>query len=496
MSDTSETEYDLVVIGGGINGTGIARDAAGRGLKVLLAEQGDLAGATSSASTKLIHGGLRYLEFGEFGLVRHALQEREILLNLAPHIISPLEFILPHEKGLRPRWMIRLGLFFYDHLSRRDRLPSSKALNLKGGPLNDQYSKGFSYADCWVDDARLVVLNAIDAAERGATILTHTKCTGLVPEENGKSWTVYLKGRDPVSAKMVVNAAGPWVREVLESSKLTDDSVPGIRLVKGSHIIVPRLFEGDRAYILQQPDRRIVFSIPYEHDFTLIGTTEVEHTIAPAHPEIEQQEIEYLCTAVNRSFAKQITPQDIIWTYSGVRPLLDDGDESATSATRDYRLVLDNSYGATLLSVFGGKITTYRHLAEEAVDLLHGKKHWTADHKLPGGDINAPDFETFAERQISRYSGFPAALINRYAHAYGTRMEQIIRNATTPEGLGRDFGGGLYEAEVRYLIDHEWAQSTGDILWRRSKLGLHVDADTVQNLETALPELLKERQAA
>lgn len=492
----SGTDYDLVVIGGGINGTGIARDATGRGLSVLLAEQGDLAGATSSASTKLIHGGLRYLEFGEFDLVRHALQEREILLNLAPHIVSPLEFILPHEKGLRPRWMIRLGLFLYDHLSRRDRLPSSKALDLRGGPLTAQYSKGFSYADCWVDDARLVVLNAMDAAARGATIMTRTKCTGLVAEEKGASWTVYLKGHDPVSAKMVVNAAGPWVREVLDASKLADKSVPGIRLVKGSHIILPRLFEGDKAYILQQSDKRIIFAIPYEHDFTLIGTTEVEHKIDPAHPAIEQQEIDYLCAAINRSFSKKIKKEDIVWTYSGVRPLLDDGEANATSATRDYRLILDQSFGPKILSVFGGKITTYRHLAEEALDLLHGGKHWTAETPLPGGDIDSLEFDIFAKRQVKHYHTFPAALIRRYARAYGTRMERIIGKAKTPKDLGRDFGGGLYEAEVRYLIDHEWARSAEDILWRRSKLGLHVSSETAAALEQALPELLKEIKAA
>ncbi|MCB9990847.1 MAG: glycerol-3-phosphate dehydrogenase [Rhodospirillales bacterium] len=482
-----QATYDLCVIGGGINGAGIARDAAGRGLSVLLLEQGDLAGATSSASTKLIHGGLRYLEYGEFGLVRHALAEREVLLNLAPHIISPMRFILPHDKGLRPAWMIRLGLFLYDHLARRDRLPGSHMMDLKDSPLKDRYKKGFRYADCWVDDARLVVLNAVDAAARGADIRTRTACIGLRAHPDGQNWDITMQDGKTATARMIVNAAGPWVRQVLDEAKLAGSETPGVRLVKGSHIIVPRQFDGDDSYILQQPDKRIVFAIPYEQDFTLIGTTDVEYKDDPAKTEIDENEINYLCTAFNHSFEKQITPEDIIRTYSGVRPLLDDGDDSASAVTRDYRLVLDHSHGPALLSVFGGKITTYRHLAEEAVDLLCGNhQHWTAAAPLPGGDIENADFENFVAAQTRKYQAFPQSLIRRYAGSYGTKMDEIIGTAKTVDALGTDYGGGLHEAEIRYLIRHEWAQSADDILWRRTKLGLHTGPETRERLENFL----------
>ncbi len=469
-------DYDLCIIGGGINGAGIARDAAGRGLSVLLVEKGDLAGATSSASTKLIHGGLRYLEHFEFGLVRDSLKEREVLLNIAPHIIHPMEFILPHEPHLRPAWLIRLGLFLYDHLGGRKKLPGSKGVNLKNSALNEKYTKGFSYADCQVDDSRLVILNAIDAAEKGATILTQTECTKISPDEKG--WTIHLKNEQPRTARMIVNAAGPWVKTVLNNSDIGEDT-PGIRLVKGSHIIVPRFLEGEEAYILQQPDKRIIFAIPYEQDFTLIGTTDIEYTDDPSHPEIEQQETNYLCAAINRSFKHKIKPNDVVWSYSGVRPLLDDGDESASSVTRDYKLILDKSHGPPLLSVFGGKITTYRHLAEEAVDQLTDKKKWTERAPLPGGNIK--NFEDFIEDKTKQYSHLPESLIQRYARAYGTRMDKFIK-----KDMGENFGDDIFEAEIRYLIDHEWAQSSEDILWRRSKLGLHVTPETIQNLEEYL----------
>jgi len=472
----NKPDYDLCVIGGGINGAGIARDAAGRGLSVLLMEQGDLAGATSSASTKLIHGGLRYLEYFEFGLVHHALQEREILLGLAPHIIWPLEFVLPHDANLRPAWMIRTGLLLYDYLGKRQRLRSSKEVDLRGGPLESKYTKGFSYADCWVDDSRLVVLNAMSAAESGARILTRTKCEKLIPDKKNRSWTIHLGNAPPVTARIAVNAAGPWVRQLLEQSGLADTAVPRVRLVKGSHIIVKRMLPGERAYILQQPDRRIVFVIPYENEFTLIGTTETEFTGNPYEARAEREEIEYLCAAVNRSFKQRLAPEDVLWTYSGVRPLLDDGGSKATAVTRDYKLIYDENHGPPLLSVFGGKITTYRHLAEEAVDHLSGMESWTAGKVLPGGNI--PDFDKFLEESVKQHAHLPPDLVRRYARSYGTRMNRILKGK-----MGRDFGGGLFEAEVRYLINNEWARTAEDILWRRTKLGLHVSPETSSALE-------------
>jgi len=478
----NKPDYDLCVIGGGINGAGIARDAAGRGLSVLLVEQGDLAGATSSASTKLIHGGLRYLEYFEFGLVRHALQEREVLLGLAPHIIKPLEFVLPHDNSLRPAWMIRLGLLLYDYLGKRQTLPASKRITLKGGPLEDRYVTGFSYADCWVDDSRLVVLNAMSAAECGAKILTRTKCEKLQPDRKNNCWTIHLQDNVKMTARMVVNAAGPWVRELLEQSNLAGTAVPLIRLVKGSHIIVKRMYEGNHAYILQQPDRRIVFAIPYENEFTLIGTTEAEFRGNPYDAIATSDEIRYLCEAVNRSFRAKTKPEDVLWTYSGVRPLLDDGDLKATAVTRDYKLVYDDSNGPPIMSVFGGKITTYRHLAEEAVNHLSGMEGWTAGKVLPGGNI--PDFDTFLADKIKQHNSFPAELIRRYARSYGRRMDRFLKG---PAGI--DFGGGLYEAEVRYLVENEWARTAEDILWRRSKLGLHTPPETAENLDSFLKQL-------
>lgn len=479
------SDYDICVIGGGINGAGIARDAAGRGLSVLLVEAGDLAGATSSASTKLIHGGLRYLEHYEFGLVRHALAEREVLLGLAPHLIKPMEFILPHDEHLRPAWMIRTGLFLYDHLAHRSTLPASRGLRLTEGPLDKKYTKGFSYADCWVDDARLVVLSALDAAERGATILTRTKCTGLEADREAGRWTVRMDNSPPATASAVINAAGPWVRTLLDDFGLAVRNTPRVRLVKGSHIVVPRLYDGEQAYILQQPDKRIVFAIPYEHEFTLIGTTDVNYTDDPATPVIDAAETAYLCEAVNRSFIRKISPDDVVWSYSGVRPLLDDGDENASAVTRDYKLVMDKSHGPALLSVFGGKITTYRRLAEEATDQLTSAPHWTAHAPLPGGDMK--DFGTFLREQFKRYSTHDPALVERCAHAYGTRMDRFFS-----EDMGRDFGGGLFEAEIRYLAAQEWAKTADDILWRRSKLGVHASPETKESLHAALPSILKE----
>ena len=478
--------YDLCVIGGGINGAGIARDAAGRGNSVILVEMNDLASATSSASTKLIHGGLRYLEYYEFKLVREALKEREVLLNLAPHIIWPLEFILPHDSHLRPAWMIRMGLFLYDHLGGRLRkLKHSRGVNLSselvGFPLKDTYRKGFSYADCWVNDARMVALNAVDAAARGADILTRTKCTNLKVVDG--IWHIELDGKKSIRARKLVNATGPWVFDTLKDSGLTTPETPHIRLVKGSHIVVPRIFEGPQAYILQQPDRRIVFAIPYEDNFTLIGTTDEDYHGNPSDVKISGDETEYLCAAVNRSFRTQIEPKNVIWTYSGTRPLFDDGHSSASAVTRDYKLIYDESAGAPLLSVFGGKITTFRALSEHAVDRICGGTPWTAKAPLPGGDMKNADFDEFFDDINVRYTWLPHDLAYRYARMYGSRLAMIVGNAQSLDDLGTHFGDGVYEAEIKYLVEHEWAKTLDDVLWRRTKLGLHVNAKTYKALE-------------
>lgn len=501
-----KSDYDLLVIGGGVNGAGIARDAAGRGMSVLLVEAQDLAGATSSASTKLIHGGLRYLEYFEFHLVRAALKEREVLLRLAPHIVWPLDFVLPYYPSLRPAWMIRIGLFLYDHLTHLGKLKKSTGLDLRthafGKPLQAQHKKGFRYSDCWVQDSRLVVLNAIDAAELGAHISTRTMCTGLAVKDG--RWEAQLRDVDTgqtltTTAAMVVNAAGPWVHAVLDGNHLTRAKItPGIRLVKGSHIIVPRLFDGEQAYILQQPDRRIVFAIPYEGHFTLIGTTDIDYTGDPANPVIDEAEKQYLCDATNRYFTKSITPADIVHTYSGVRPLMDDGKGKASEVTRDYHLEFEESFGAPLLSVFGGKITTYRTLAEHVVDRLvpHWLRRnseaassalpqvaWTDGVALPGGDILDGDFEGFVQEQVTRYHWLPESLVRRYARAYGTRMDRMLDGAVNLDSMGRHFGDDLYLAEVEYLRSKEWAKTADDILWRRSKLGLHLSENTKAQLK-------------
>jgi glycerol-3-phosphate dehydrogenase len=476
--------YDLVIIGGGINGAGIARDAALRGLSVLLCEQDDLAQHTSSASTKLIHGGLRYLEYYEFGLVRKALQEREVLLRLAPHIIWPLRFVMPHDASMRPDWMIRCGLFLYDHLARRELLPGSVGVRFDrhpaGAPLKSGFRRGFEYSDGWVQDARLVVLNALDAAEHGAEILTRTACIDARRERG--NWLVSLRSANgslqQVHARALVNAAGPWVAQLLQET-MALPSRKAVRLVKGSHIIVPRLFAHDYAYIFQNPDQRIIFAIPYEQDFTLIGTTDVEYHGDPAKVAIEAAEIAYLCEMSNRYFERQISPSDVLATFSGVRPLLDDASDNASSVTRDYALELDAAPGAPLLSVFGGKITTYRKLAEQVVDklapLLGAYVPCSSDRTpLPGGDLPCRDVPGWLAGQQARYPWMPAALLSRYARAYGTRLERIIGQAKTLDALGQEVVPGLYEAELRYLLDVEWAQTTDDILWRRSKLRLHL----------------------
>ncbi len=473
---------DLLVIGGGVNGSGIARDAAGRGLRVLLCEQDDLASHTSSASTKLIHGGLRYLEEFHFSLVRKALKEREVLLTAAPHIMRPLHFVMPHAAHLRPAWMIRAGLFLYDHLARRAHLAASAGIDLRthiaGQALQAGYRRGFVYSDGWVDDARLVVLNALDAQARGATVLTRVRCESLTPQ--GGAWSAVLRGVQgtaTVTARAAVNATGPWVSEFVGRATPVR-AAHQVRLVKGSHIVVPRLFEHRFAYIFQNEDRRIVFAIPYEHEFTLLGTTDVDYHADPASVRIDADETGYLCALANRYFRQQIAPADVVWSYSGVRPLLQDESSDPMSVTRDYALELDRE-PAPLLSVFGGKITTYRKLSEDAVNLLAGvlgtrAPSWTAKALLPGGDVPEGSFGAFLRSLERRYRWLPGPLRRRYAHAYGTRVGRVLGPATQLKDLGAEILPQLYERELEYLCNEEFALAAEDILWRRTKLGLHL----------------------
>ena len=491
---------DLLVVGGGVNGSGIARDAAGRGLKVLLCEQDDLASHTSSASTKLIHGGLRYLEEFHFSLVRKALREREVLLTAAPHIMRPLHFVMPYAAHLRPAWMIRAGLFLYDHLAKRAHLAASSGIDLRthiaGQALQPGYRRGFVYSDGWVDDARLVVLNALDAQARGATVLTRVRCESLTPQDG--RWSAVLRGAQAtatVTARAVVNATGPWVSEFVGRATPVR-AAHEVRLVKGSHIVVPRLFEHRFAYIFQNEDRRIVFAIPYEHEFTLLGTTDVDYHADPAGVHIDANEIGYLCALANRYFKQQIAPTDVVWSYSGVRPLLKDESNDPMSVTRDYALELDRE-PAPLLSVFGGKITTYRKLAEDAVDLLGGvlgthAPPWTAAAVLPGGDMPEGSFGVFLRALERRYRWLPGPLRRRYAHAYGTRLERVLGPAAQLTDLGAQILPQLYERELEYLCAEEFALTAEDILWRRSKLGLHL-----LNTDTApLEQWLEQRALA
>jgi len=481
---------DVLVVGGGINGAGIARDLAGRGASVLLCEKDDLAQHTSSSSTKLIHGGLRYLEYREFALVRKALAEREVLLKSAPHIMWPLRFVMPHDRSMRPAWMVRLGLFLYDHLARREVLPPSRTVDLRrhaaGRPLKPEFKLGFVYSDGWVDDARLVVLNAQDAAEHGATILTRTRCADA--KRTPTHWQVRLEneagGVQEVHARVLVNAAGPWAAQFLgEQAHFARHKA--LRLVKGSHIVVGKLFDHDHAYIFQNPDKRIIFAIPYEGDFTLIGTTDIEHHGPVGTAKIDDAEIAYLCEQASRYFERPVTPKQVVWSYSGVRPLLEDEAGDPSAVTRDYQLDLDIDGGAPLLTVWGGKITTFRKLAEEAGDLLAAalpttRGAWTRDAPLPGGDLSAfigaaqrpdTDFMRFTQALALRHPALAAPLLHRLARAYGSKVEAMLGGA----GLGPEVAPGLHEAELRYLHDHEWARSADDVLWRRSKLGLHLD---------------------
>jgi glycerol-3-phosphate dehydrogenase len=479
-----KTNVDLLVVGGGINGVGIARDAAGRGLSVLLCEKDDLASHTSSASTKLIHGGLRYLEFYEFNLVRKALQEREVLLHAAPHIISPLRFVMPHVAHLRPAWLIRLGLFLYDNLSRRHILFGSRGIRFKshisGRPLKDNFTKGFVYSDAWVDDARLVVANAMSAHEFGATILTRTKLISAQPDKKG--WLAELLDKDnqtiQIHARCLVNATGPWASSFLSQQIQTNQPHHEVHLVKGSHIVTKKLFDHPYAYIFQNPDHRIIFAIPYLEEYTLIGTTDLEYKNDPDKVAITADEISYLCDAINTYFKKAISPADVVWSYSGVRPLLEQEDAAnPSSITRDYYLELSNQNQAPLLSVFGGKITTFRRLAEEALDLLTPilnirQSSWTSKAFLPGGDILSGDFTSFLTEFQQKFPWLPVPLAKRYAHNYGTRALQLLKGAISMADLGEELSPGLFEHEVRYLVKHEWAQQVDDILWRRTKLGL------------------------
>ena len=492
----SDERFDLLVVGGGINGAGIARDAAGRGLSVLLVEKEDLASHTSSASTKLIHGGLRYLEYGEFRLVREALIERERLWGMAPHIIWPLRFVLPQTQSPRPAWMVRLGLFLYDHLGGRKKLPGTDTINLArtpfGNGLKTRQGKAFVYSDCWVEDSRLVVLNAMDAAERGAAIRTRTALVGARRE--GAEWVATIadeQGERIVRAHALVNAAGPWVADVLgRTPDVTADR--GLRLVKGSHLVVPKLYEGDHAFMLQNPDRRIVFTVPYEGKFTLIGTTDEVWEGAPGKAQISAEETRYLLDTAARYFANPPGEAEVVWSYAGIRPLYDDKAGNASAVTRDYVLDLDGDEArAPMLSIFGGKITTYRKLAEHAMAELarffpNAGVAWTAGAVLPGGDMPDADFDGFVAALQQARPGLPADLLHRLARAYGTRVEVLLGDAATLVDLGRDLGGGLTTREVDYLRDQEWAVTAEDILYRRSKLGLHVPPGTEARLEAYL----------
>lgn len=486
---------DLLVIGGGINGAGIARDAAGRGMKVALVEKDDLASHTSSASTKLVHGGLRYLEHYEFRLVREALREREVLLRIAPHLVRPMRFVLPHDRGLRPKWMLRLGLFLYDRLGGRGSLPGSKGIDLCAPPhdaiLQERFARGFEYSDCWVDDARLVVLNALDARERGAQVMTRTRCIAL--ERAGDHWRATLRGAGrgkTVRARAVANAAGPWVDDVAAMAT-GGRAVAHLRLVKGSHIVIRRKFAGPHAYLFQNGDGRIVFAIPYEHDFTLIGTTDQLFEGDRDVVAISDDECDYLCAAASEYFREPVVPADAVSTYAGIRPLYEDHATSNATVTRDYVFSVDAPGEAPpLLSVYGGKITTYRKLAEHALERLAGHMPvpgapWTADAALPGGDF-AGGFDAFLAEVRALWPCLPEPTAMRMACAYGTRIERVIGGARSLAAMGRDLGGGLTEVEADYLRREEFAHTAEDVLWRRSKLGLHLGAQGQMAVAAAL----------
>jgi glycerol-3-phosphate dehydrogenase len=495
----------VFVIGGGVNGTGIARDAAGRGYSVMLAEMHDLASGTSSAATKLVHGGLRYLEHYEFRLVHEALAEREVLWASAPHIIWPLRFVLPYEKNLRPAWLLRLGLFVYDHLGGRKLLPATRTLDLTqdeaGKPLKPGHRTAFEYSDGWVNDARLVALNARDAADKGARVVTQTKV--VAARRIGGLWqieTVGPTGLETVSARLLVNAGGPWVDTIIRET-VGRNEAHHVRLVKGSHIVVGKLFEHDRCYFFQNADGRIFFAIPYEQDFTLIGTTDQDFSGDPHGVQISEQETDYLLAAANEYFARPITRDDIVWTYSGVRPLFDDGASAAQEATRDYVLKTEGETDAPLINVFGGKLTTYRRLSEQVVDRVEqliGAKgpRWTRTGHLPGGAFPVTRFEDLVQAHLSSYPRFDGALVRRLTRAYGTLMPAVLAGATSVAELGEHFGATLYAREVDYLMAREWARTADDVLWRRSKLGLRVSAEDKARLARYMEEKVREIAAA
>ncbi len=491
--DAATDTVDIFVIGGGVNGCGIARDAAGRGLSVALAEMNDLASATSSASTKLFHGGLRYLEYYEFRLVREALKERETLLRAMPHISWPLRFVLPHHRGMRPAWLLRLGLFVYDHLGGRKILPPTRRVDLRkdpaGVPLKPEFTLAFEYSDCWVEDSRLVVLNARDAEARGARIMTRTEVTAARRE--GDLWRVETRAADGssrvFSARALVNAGGPWVKHVIEDT-LHIASRESVRLVGGSHIVTRRLFEHDRCYFFQGADGRIIFAIPYETDFTLIGTTDKEHPGRPEDARCSDAEADYLCAFASEYFARPVTRADVVWSYSGVRPLYDDGASSATAATRDYVLSLDEDGPAPLLNVFGGKITTYRRLSEHALEKLANRfpaatGSWTAGVPLPGGDFPVDGTQRLVDELETRFTFLDAAWARRLVRAYGAEAAEVLGDARSVEDLGADFGATLTEREVVWLMDREYARRADDVVWRRSKLGLRLNADQIAALD-------------
>ncbi|ODC03206.1 glycerol-3-phosphate dehydrogenase [Terasakiispira papahanaumokuakeensis] len=509
--------YDLWIIGGGINGTGIACDAAGRGLKTGLCEQADLASATSSASSKLIHGGLRYLEYYEFRLVREALHEREVLMKKAPHIVWPMRFILPYRPHLRPSWMLRTGLFLYDHLSHRDSLPNTKTLKFHAvdvnksatadntspltpeSPLLPSITHGFEYSDCWVDDARLVILNALQAQQAGADIYVRTRCDHAEVDQEGY-WLLTLSDQTTgqqwqCRSRALVNAAGPWVESFIRQ-QIHQKPHYGIRMIKGSHLITRRLNTDDRAYILQNQDKRIVFVLPYQKDFSLIGTTDQPYHGNPAEAKISDTEIQYLLDVIKDYFKQPLTHDDIVTTFAGVRPLCDDESDNPSAMTRDYTLDLSTDAGAPLLSIFGGKITTYRKLAETALKMLTPyfpkmAPAWTATAPLPGGDID--NRETYAQWLQQRYPFLTAALAERYASSYGRLCERFLADKTHWAAMGEDFGAGLTEAEVHYLIKYEWARTIEDILWRRSKLQLQLPKSQTMRLQEFIKTLIQEQ---
>jgi glycerol-3-phosphate dehydrogenase len=481
-------DFDLAVVGGGINGTGIARDAAGRGLRVLLVEQNDLASGTSSASSKLIHGGLRYLEQGWLRLVRESLAEREVMLRMAPHLIRPMRFVLPAEPATRPPWMLRVGLFLYDHLGGRKILPPTRTIDLArdplGAPLREPHGQGFEYSDCVADDARLVVLNALDAAERGAVIRTRTRC---IRAERGADWRLVLEvrgRRDLATARVLVNATGPWIK-LFAGEVLRQEAPVPARLDKGSHIVVPRLFEHDRAYVLQAHDRRIVFAIPFQRDFTLIGTTDQGFAGELATVTPSAGEVAYLCDVANQHFRASIAPADVVWSFAGVRSLHDDGAKRAQNVSRDYVLTLDERE-APLLTVYGGKITTYRRMAEQALDrlahLFEAGPAWTRDSRLPGGEFPWDGIERLVAETRRARPFLSEAHTRRLVRAYGTRVDRVLGPARSLEDLGPWLGADLTGAEVRYLMEREWAQTEDDVLWRRTKLGLRFSPDERERL--------------